>query len=312
MDSFLRNNNLVRLIAFVLAVMLWLVVRGGPDLPEAPASVGRISETISGTPEVLVDKERVTLVGEPPEVTVRIYGDRLAVWQAKMQVNKIKFVVDARNYGEGVHQVPVQVQGLPPGVSYEPHNVSIRLEANVRREYKVELTVEGARAPSAIEGLRAQPAEVTVVGPASLVEQVHQVQARVPAQALESPGTEHTVTVHALNDKGKPLELTIQPKTVDVVYQPVIQQKTFSKLQPEVKGLESGRKALLPQEGVAVTLEGNPADLATIRPETIRIVVDVTGLGPGEYLREATVTLPATVRLAGGEPLRVPVKIVAQ
>lgn len=309
--DFLRSNNLVRLIAFILAVMLWIVVRTGSDFPESPVpAVDRVTETITGTAEVLYAKERVSLVGEPPEVTVKIHGDRLAVLQAKMQINKVKFIVDARDAGEGVHQLPVQIQGLPPGVVADTQTVAIRLEPNLQQRFPVNPVMEGVQDAAKMAAVRLEPQEVTVTGPASLLRQVQQVQARVPAQILESPGKEQTVSVFAVNDKGRTVNVSIQPKTVDAVYEPVMQQKVFTRLQAEVKGLAKGRQAVLPPEGITLTLEGSSADLEAVRPEDIKILIDVTGLAPGEYVRDATLTLPANVRAVEKEPLRVPVKIV--
>ncbi|GAX88415.1 CdaR family protein [Effusibacillus lacus] len=309
MDSFLRSNNLARFIAFVLAVMLWLVVRAGDQTTDVTPQIDRITETITGTAEVLVAKDRVSLVGETPEVTIQIRGERLPVWQAKMQANNLKFIVDARNLGEGVHEIPVQVQGLPPGVSFVPQNVAVRLEANLRQVIKVDLVMEGAQDPARLAQIRMNPREVTIMGPSSQLQQVQKVQARVPVQVLETPGTEHTVVVYALNDKGKTVNITIHPKTIDVAYIPAIQQKTFAGLRPEVKGLAPGTKAVLPAEGVTVTVEGPPADVAVLKPEEIRIVVDVTGLPPGDHVRDAAVTIPAAVKLVQKEPLRIPVRI---
>jgi YbbR domain-containing protein len=292
--------------------MLWLVVRVGSDTPEPAATLDRVTETISGHTEVLFDSDRVSLVGEAPDATVKIHGERLSVWQAKMQVTKLRFVVDARNYGEGVHVSPVRVEGLPPGVAQEPSNVSIRLEANMRLTFKVSLVAEGNVDEAKLAGVRAEPDEVAIVGPASLLQQIKKVQVRVPSQTFEAPGSVQTVVVFAVNDKGRTVNVSIQPKTVDIVYQPVIERKEFSKLQPEIKGLAKGYKVLLPAEGVTVILEGTTVDLQAVKPEDIKIVLDVTGLAPGDYIREASVTLPKNVKLAADQPLRIPIKITPE
>lgn len=313
MNSFLKSNNLARLIAFVLAVMLWLVVRAGSEAPSgATAPIDRVTETISGTAEVLLNTERVSLVGDAPGVTVRLQGERLSVWQAKMQVTKLKFIADARNLSEGVHEVPVRVEGLPPGIIQDPLNVSIRLEANKRLSYKVDLVTEANTDADKLAGVRTEPQEVAVVGPSSLLQQVQKVQVRVPAQAFEAPGVRQTVVVYAVNEKGRTMNVTIQPKTVDLVYEPVLQRKEFTKLQPQIKGVSQGKKVQLPADGFTVTLEGKVMDLEAIKPEDIAIVVDVTGLAPGNYVRDATVSVPATVKVADKEPLRIPVKIIAE
>ncbi|BCJ87288.1 CdaR family protein [Effusibacillus dendaii] len=310
MDSLLRNNNLVRVIAFILAVILWLVVRAGSEGPGQTTIIDRVTESISGTADVLVDSNRVSLVGNPPEVTVNIQGERLAVWQAKMQVNKIKFVVDARGMGEGVHEVPLRIEGLPSDVTAEAKTVSIRLEPNLTRTFPVQLVIDGVD-PAVLRDIRTNPLDITVFGPASLLDQVQKIQARVPNKILDAPGSEQTVIVYAVNAQGKPVNLTLQPKTVDLVYQPAVQRKTFSNLQPTVKGLANGEQIVLPTGGLSVTLEGYGVSLIKVNPADIRITIDVTGLAPGKYEREATVEVPPTVKLADPQPFRVPITITA-
>lgn len=312
MDSFLRSNNLVRLVAFVLAVMLWLVVRVGSQSPETPGvPIDRMTEIISGTVDVQYNKDKVSLGGEPPEVSVKISGASLAVWQAKMQSNQLKFIADVHNLGEGVHEVNVVVQGLPPDVTYEPVRASIRLEANLEQRFRVELSLDGPQDANKLAGVTVEPKEVTLIGPSSVIQQVHKVLARISSQIFDSPGEKRTVVVSAVNENGKSVNVTIQPKTVDVLYQPPIETKVFPHLRAEVKGLSQDLKVLLPAEGFSVTLKGKADDLNKIRPEDIKIVIDVTGYQPGNYVLQATVSPPEKVQLANPEPMKVPIQILS-
>lgn len=313
MDAFLKSNNFVRLIAFVLAVMLWLVVRANTQTPESPAvSIDRVTEAISGNVDVQYNRDQVSLVGAPPEVSVKISGERLAVWQAKMQSGKLKFIMDARGLGEGVHEADVVVEGLPPGVSYEPVRASIRLEANLEQRFKLELTLDGNVDPSQVANVVVDPKEVVLVGPSSVIQQVQRVQARITSQIFDSPGEKRTVVVSAVNSNGKPVNVTIQPKTVDLIYNPPVITKEFKNLQPQVKGLAKDLKVLLPADGISLSLKGTSADLNAIKPEDIKIILDVTGLTEGDYVLDATVAVPDKVQLATPGPIKIPVKIIKQ
>lgn len=312
MDSFLRSNNLVRLVAFVLAVMLWLVVRIGSQSPETPAPlpIDRVTEVITGTVDLQYNKDKVSLVGEPPEVSVKISGDRMEVWQAKIASNKLKFTADARGLGEGIHEVVITLQGLPPDVTYEPVRASIRLEANLEQKFRVEPSADGIQDLKKLTGILFEPKEVSLIGPSSVIQQVDKVLARISPQLFDSPGERRTVVVSAVNDNGKPVNVSIQPKTVEVVYQSPIESKTLTGLRAEVKGLSEGLNVLLPAEGLSVTLQGEANELNKVRPEDIKIVIDLTGLPPGSYEREAAISVPDKVKLSNKEPLKVPLQIV--
>jgi YbbR domain-containing protein len=313
MDSFLRSNNLVRLVAFVLAVILWLVVRIGSQSPETPAMpIDRATEIISGTVDLQYDKDKVSLVGEPPEISVKISGERMAVWQAKIAANRLKFTADARGLGEGIHEVNVTLQGLPPDVIFEPLRAPIRLEANLEQKFRVEPLLDGVQDPGKLAGILFEPKEVSLIGPSSVIQQVNKVSARISPQLFDAPGEKRTVVVSAVNDNGKPVNVSIQPKTVEVVYQPPIESKTFTGLRAEVKGLSEGLKVLLPAEGLSVTLQGLANDLNKLRPEDIKIVIDLTGLPPGSYEREAVISVPDKVKPTHKDPLKVPLQIVSK
>lgn len=318
MDAFNRSKNLMRLIALVLAIMLWAVVRTGSDSntalpsPATPSQGQKTTATITGTPEVQFDSNKVALIGNVPEIAVLISGQLINVKQAQLISSTIHMTADARGLGEGMHDVPVQVAGLPPDVTFQPQTVAIRLEAIQQQNFSVSVAVDGTHTPEQLDQLTISPKEITATGPKSLLQQITKLQVRTAPEVFDQPGVKRTTTVQALNDAGKPLAVTLQPKTVDLVFEPANSKKDFTRLQPEVKGLAQGHKAMLPAEGITLTLVGTPTALAGIKPGDIGVAVDVTGLPPGDYTREVTVTLPPQVKLQSTAPIQIPVRIVAQ
>ena len=70
--------------------------------------------------------------------------------------------------------------------------------------------------------------------------------------------------------------------------------------------------ACLPKIGqVAVTVRGTASLLDTLDPATLTLILDVTGLGPGDHLVQPTLTLPPGVTKVTISPISVTVTIVS-
>lgn len=213
MDSLLKSNNVVRVIALVLAVMLWLVVRGTPQ-DTASGLAATVSDTVQHNVDVLYDKDRVTLA-EVPNVKITLHGDRLGVIQAKWGTALWKVTVDARNRGAGTYTLPVMVEGLPQNVTVDPAQVQVTLIALETRSFDVQVKTEGELDTGyAIQGITVSPAQVQITGPADLVAQVKRVEARVSLNKGDTDTVKRDVTVSALDVNGQPVNVSISPQTV--------------------------------------------------------------------------------------------------
>ncbi|MBX6396555.1 MAG: hypothetical protein IRY98_12815, partial [Alicyclobacillaceae bacterium] len=113
-----RENTVPKLIAFVLAVLLWLVAGAGTT--ETPTSIfAPTAKVLHGVKvQVLYDEGSVTTVGDVAPASVTLRGTRLDLMSPAL--SRVWAVVDARGLGPGVYELPVQLQDLPAGVTYDP------------------------------------------------------------------------------------------------------------------------------------------------------------------------------------------------
>lgn len=215
MDSLLKNNNVVRVIALVLAVMIWLIVKGAPE-DTSTSFVPTVTDTIVHDVNVQYDKGRVALVGTP-NVKVTVHGDRIGIMQAKWESSMWKVTVDARNKGAGEYVLPATIEGLPQSVSAEPIQVKIVLASVESRNFDVLSKTEGELEDGyMVRSIATIPPQVNISGTSDKVSRVKQVVALVRLSKEDVGNIKKNVSVAALDDSGKPLDVTIEPQTVEV------------------------------------------------------------------------------------------------
>ena len=76
-----------------------------------------------------------------------------------------------------------------------------------------------------------------------------------------------------------------------------------------MKNTAAGVEALVIPSRVAVTVRGSREELGTLQDNQVSVLVDLTGLGPGQYKLPAHVDAPAAVEVTKVVPATVEVRI---
>ncbi|GIM46165.1 hypothetical protein DNHGIG_17140 [Collibacillus ludicampi] len=235
MDSFLKNNNVVRVIALVLAVMVWLIVKGSPEDTSTGFAV-TVSDTVTHDVTVLYDRNRVALVEPPPSVKLTLHGDRMSIMQAKWATSLWNVTVDARNIGPGEYFLPVTVEGLPHGVVADPVQVKVVLAPIQSRQFDVQAKTEGELEPGYTLGsITTSPSQVNITGTPDQLAHVKKVEARVRLRKGDTGTLKRKASVFALDESGQPVDVSIDPQTVDATVVITAQGNSFP-LQVQLQG----------------------------------------------------------------------------
>jgi YbbR domain-containing protein len=130
MDRWLRNVNVVRIVALVLAIMLWVVVHLEENTPSSAAGTGIKEYTISNvavTPIYDNSAYFVQLI-EPTQVVVTVTG-RESAWK-RISTSGYSIEVDLTKVTKGEHVLPLTPVNFPSSVAVrvEPSNVRVVIE----------------------------------------------------------------------------------------------------------------------------------------------------------------------------------------
>jgi len=278
MDRLLQNNTIVKVLASLLAILLWLVVRGEAETnPNATTGFAQMSKEVQDVAvKVLYDERNFSLVGEP-KVNLILRGSAFDVTTLTLGDN-LKLIADATGLSEGTHEVAAILPEPIPGITVDPVKVKIRLEVNVNKEVPVTLVTEGK--PK--EGLHVgealiNPKTVVLSGAKSAVESVEKVVANIPLDDAEE-GIRTSVPLTAVDAGGKPVRnIELNRDRADVTI-PITKPTKSVPLSLSFKGeLAEGRAVESVKQTNAVTLYGPAAVLGAIEAFEVP-AIDLTGL----------------------------------
>lgn len=308
----LARNFSTLLLAFILSVVVWTSAVLTAD-PNKDAAFQAIPLQVEGLDPSL------TIVGEiPPQATLTLKAPQ-SIWnQLNNNPKKVRAWIDLSGLGAGEHTVPVKTHvDINPVLilSTDPGEVQVTLEPFVKRNLPVELTIDG----DPPLGYRAgspeiNPAEVTVSGRQTSVDQVAQVHA-----ALSIAGAGETVKssvpLQALDKNGDPVtDVIITPKVVSIT-QPVNLLGGFKTvvIKPVTNGkLASGyRLTNISVTPLSVTVfSSNPQFINELPGYVETKPIDITGLNDDIDIR-AELNLPPEITLVGEQSVLVQIGVAA-
>ncbi len=299
------ERNLYRILSVAVAVALWYMVAADRN-PQTERAFS-VELQARGLPAGLV------VVGTTPRVEVKVRGPRSAV--GELNPEGVEAYVDLTQVTEaGEYRLPVRVR-VPQGmrvVSVQPDEVVVGVDVVARRQVPVEVVLQGTPAPGAVLGQPSvQPAQVTVQGPRSLVQQVQRAWVAVDVTGLRSSLTQ-SLRVRVEDQTGAELPLVAaQPQNVQVTVP--VGEGVLVRTVPVVPTV-AGRPrpglsvALLEASPSVVTVRG-PQDAVLSLSVLLTEPVDVSNL-EGEVRRVVRLRLPPRVRADGGAAVSVRVVVL--
>jgi len=219
MDNWLRNNNIIRIVAVVVGLLLWVIVRldvqnsAGPNQPTTVSEkYTDVSIQVQG-----LDENRYTLESiEPQKVSLTVIGTASAL--RRVNINDYQVILDLTEARPGDHLMPLTATGFPSNVDVvlDPPNVLVAIDEKERKEMPVTINTIGTPADGFTAGEPVvQPNRVNVTVTSSLADEVASVVGLVEiGGATESVSQQ--VRVVALNADGEELDVEVSPAVVDV------------------------------------------------------------------------------------------------
>lgn len=218
MNRLINSNRAMKGIAFLIALMLWMIV----TLDEqSRSSVQPDEEQLiwnNVTVEAVYDEEKYTLLRMDDSVQVVLTGPRTVLNLMTLRRDAFRLYVDLTDLGPGGHRVPVQHQGFPEqvGVTIIPRSIYVELDKNETRRFDVQIELVGQHP----DGFRVgqpefSPALVEVTAARSVLDTVQKIRGRIDLGHISRDGREK-VRLEAVGPQGEPLDVRIEPEVLEV------------------------------------------------------------------------------------------------
>ena len=292
----------LKFVSIALAALLWLVVSGEQIVERAL----RIPLEFTNLPPQL------ELVGDTPTVAdVRVRGSSGAL--TRLAQGDLVAVLDLRAARAGrrlFHLTPEDVR-RPFGVDVvhvSPSNVSIGFEQSDSKSVPVVPAVEGEPADGYVVGtISADPPTVEVVGPASKIRSLTEAITEPISVNGSSTVVRETVTIGVSDPAVRLRRPQSAVVTVNVAAAPV--ERRFSGVAVTVKGGSTSAGRRLRPTQVSLVVRGAREVLDATNASAFEAVVDLEGLGQGQFQLPVRVTPPQHLTVVRVEPPQVQVRI---
>ncbi|MFV9511790.1 YbbR-like domain-containing protein [Tepidibacillus sp. LV47] len=222
MDKWLKNNNVVKVLSLILAIMLWMVVNMGQKTNPSLNPIEQTENTYIYETNVIpkYNEELYVVDVLTKRVTVILKGSPNIIGQLRdgKIFDKGQFFVDLTPYKKGTYDVPIQYTGFPRGIDIEiqPRTLKVKIE----EKHRIEMSILVDQLGKAAEGFQTgepivTPTKVHIAGTKDEVEAVAFVKAFINVENANKMIIEQ-VPLHALDKKGNPVKVEITPQTAEV------------------------------------------------------------------------------------------------
>ncbi|TCS78640.1 CdaR family protein [Tepidibacillus fermentans] len=222
MDNWLKNNNVLKALSLIIAIMLWLVVNmeqtANPSLTPIDQRENAYIYEANVIPKYNEEQYVVDVLTKRVTVTLKSNTRTIGEIQDGKMIDKGQFFVDLTSYKKGTFDVPIQYTGFPRGIDIDiqPRTLKVKIE----EKHRIEMPILVDQLGKAAEGFQTgdaivTPSKVHISGTKEEVESVAFVKAFINVENANKMITEQ-VPLHALDKKGNPVKVEITPQTAEV------------------------------------------------------------------------------------------------
>lgn len=220
MDKWLSHNNVAKVIALIVSIILWAMVHLDSGTPVAPTPV--VNTKVIPNVKIQVvgfDSDNYVLAGlETDKVRLEVRGKRTDI---TTNFSEYKVKLDLSDVEPGTSSQPLTHE-LPPGVqlvSMSPSIVKVTIEAKQTKDIAVNIVTKGQPAQGMQLGspVVSGSGVVQVTLPESELAELERVQGIVDINGITEPIKGKSVKLVAYDKHGQEMKnATIVPSSVDV------------------------------------------------------------------------------------------------
>ena len=293
-DKILFNRHYSKVVALVLALLMYMTVNAGSMLQLSSGITS--SKSASGVPvTVLYNDETFELSGMPDSVDVTFTGDATSVTSAANADGRI--VADLEGLTEGTHNVRLTADGYGNNVDIkiDPSNVTVTLKEKTTRQFDLSYDLVNQDEMEDIYSVGMPEFEysrINVRASSDKLDSIAFVKALIDVSGQTSD-FEQDAGLVAYDANGQVVDATIIPDTVHVKV-PVSSPSKMVAIHVEVTGEMAEEQAIesISMDQESATLYGPEDILSAI--EYVTVTLDASSITKDSTILRP-VTLPAGV-----------------
>ncbi|MFD1206018.1 MULTISPECIES: CdaR family protein [Sporosarcina] len=219
MDKFMDRPWFLRITALILALSLFVTVKGEED-KSASNTFGDTVDIIRDVPlEVYYDNENLVVTGLPESVNVTVEGPPNIVQSLKI-MRDFTVKADLRSLPMGSHKVEIQTENISDKlqVKLDPATVDVVIEEKITQSFKVdpEFNERLLAEDFHVVNMGVEPAAIEVTGAKSVIDSISFVKVSVTKDNGINKSFEQKARVRVLDRDLNKLNVTIEPEEVTV------------------------------------------------------------------------------------------------
>ena len=291
----LTKNRALKFFSLLLALTLWFFVMGEKKAEFSFADVP--VEFINKPADLVVTHQTAR------SVNVRISGSRTML--TTLSSNNLKAIMDLEGVKPGtmVFNDLIDTIKLPNGTkitSITPAQVELTVEPLIYKRVPVVVDLTGDPAPGyAVQGVAVDPPSVEVSLGASEAAQLVKLMTK-PLDISAETGTVTRDVLLALAELDVPRAISKRKVNVVVTIAPQLLEKILSGIPVHLTGSRYRARVVPATIEVRVQYPYHLEDV--LSAGEIRATIDVSGLKPGSYSRQAVINVPAGISLLESIP----------
>ncbi|WP_251717164.1 CdaR family protein [Lactobacillus agrestimuris] len=279
MKNFWSKTWVIRIVSLLLAILIVVYIDSTQTGFISQIQQNKTRQTATETRtikvplQVSVDTDQYYVVGYPEKVKITLEGSNALVTSA-INTQNFRAYIDLGNQKIGQHTVPVRVSGLSKQINYQVNPKTIKVDIERRKSRTLPVQIEYNKNAVAkgyhFGKTSADPNQVEVTGALSEVNQIDQIVAKVSLPNGIDHNFERQVILTAVDKKGRPLNVVIEPSTARVVV-PISIAKKKVKLSLNSKNENSNKVYSVTAKQSEVTLFGDKTKLDKIDEVSVDI-----------------------------------------
>jgi YbbR domain-containing protein len=290
MRGYVVDDMALKALAALIVTALWLSV-AGQNRPRTTSILRGVDVQLENVPPNLI----VTST-DPQQADITVRGPEDEIRELRIPVLRtadLVAIADLSRLTEGVHLVPLRLQGTPDDVfqvTTSRTDVRVTLEPLRTREVPVEARLTGQPAPGfRVVGAAISPPVVTLRGAESYVNAIEAVKTTTVSLAGRTAPFEETIDLDIPNPDVFALVSSQVTLTVDI--QPEERERTFDDL------VVTSQATVTPAT-VSVSLRGPAPVLDALTSAQISVTLEPEGAPSGSAAPEVTIDHPDAAKIA--------------